>query len=290
MIYQVTHTTIYNYTEPVSLCHNLVHLKPRVEPLQTTRDFHLTVEPAPAVFTDGLDYFGNCISHFTLQEPHRRLTLTASHRTEVIAATPPESARTPSWEEVIQMLNNNRDISTLDALQYTYASPYIPLLDELQEYARPSFKSQRPILEAVIDLTHRIHTEFKYDPTATTLATPVEEVLRKRRGVCQDFAQLEIGCLRSLGLAARYHSGYLLTQPPPGQPRLVGTDASHAWLSVFIPGFDWVAIDPTNDVIPSDQHILLARGRDYDDVSPIKGIIIGGGRHTVSVSVDVRPV
>ena len=290
MIYQVTHTTTYDYGEPVSLCHNLVHLKPRSGPLQSTRDFHLAIEPVPAVLDESIDYFGNPIAHFTLQEPHRRLRATATHRTEVVAPSKPEPARTPAWEEAKTQIWQADAPVLLDALQYTFSSKYIPRSGNLAHYALPSFKPGRPILEAVLDLTHRIHTEFAYDPRSTTIHTTLDEVLTGRRGVCQDFAHLQIGCLRSLGLAARYLSGYLMTVPEAGKARLVGADASHAWLAVFVPGHGWIAVDPTNDLIPGDQHILLAWGRDYDDVSPIKGVIVGGGKHSVAVSVDVAPV
>ena len=176
------------------------------------------------------------------------------------------------------------------ASQFVFDSPYIPTGDRFAAYAAPSFPPGRPVFEAVLELTSRIHAEFCYDPTATTIATPIKEVLEQKHGVCQDFAHLQIGCLRSLGLAARYVSGYLVNLPPPGKPRLVGAEASHAWISFFCPGFGWIDLDPTNNQVPSDRHIVLAWGRDYDDVSPLKGVILGGGNHTVKVTVEITPM
>ncbi len=178
----------------------------------------------------------------------------------------------------------------LEAYQFAFDSPHVPTSPDLADYAAVSFSPGRPWLEALLDLTRRIHTEFKYDQTATNVSTPLERSAAMRRGVCQDFAHLQIGCLRSLGLAARYVSGYLVTAPPPGQPRLVGADASHAWLSAFSPEHGWIDVDPTNDMIPSPKHITLAWGRDYSDVCPIKGVFIGGGHHGMNVSVDVMPL
>ena len=194
---------------------------------------------------------------------------------------------TPPWESVRALLEQDHSPPGLEARQFVYDSHYVKASPALAAYAAPSFPANRPVLEAARDLTRRIHQDFQYDPKATTVATPIQEVLEHRRGVCQDFAHLQIGCLRALGLSARYISGYLRTVPPPGQERLVGVDASHAWLSVYCPGWGWVDLDPTNDLIPSDGHLVLAWGRDYDDVSPVKGVNLGGGRHSVIVGVDV---
>jgi transglutaminase-like putative cysteine protease len=184
-------------------------------------------------------------------------------------------------------LETYRDEQTLQAYEFSFDSPYSKRNGALADYAAPSFTPQRPLLDAVLDLTGRIHADFQYDQRATTLATPLADVLAGRRGVCQDFAHLEIGCLRSMGLAARYVSGYLLTTPPPGGERVVGGDASHAWLSVYSPGYGWIDVDPTNNQLPGDRHITLAWGRDYGDVSPIKGVILGGRQQSVKVAVDV---
>jgi transglutaminase-like putative cysteine protease len=290
MSYRVTHTTTYDYSEPVSLCHNVVHLTPRNGPQQVCRHSRLLLNPQPAVSDERIDYFGNHVTFFTIQEPHQHLTLTSISETEVTPRVWPHPTATPAWESVRDRLARSRGAEELDAIQFVFPSLYVSWSAELVAYALPSFAPGRPILDAVLDLTQRIHAEFLYDRTATTVATPLREVLEARRGVCQDFAHLQIGCLRSLGLAARYVSGYLLTDPPPGQQRLVGADASHAWLSVYCPGAGWVDVDPTNNQIPTDKHVLVAWGRDYDDVSPIKGVILGGGRHGVNVSVDVTVI
>ncbi len=290
MKYRIKHETNYQYADTVAMSHNLVHLAARNAPGQTSLHHHMRISITPAVLTNQSDYFGNPMALFTVQEPHRRLRILASNVVEVHPHSPPDPLATMPWEQVREVLRGDRSPQTLDAYQYTFDSPYIPSANGLAGYAEPSFAPGRPVLDAVLDLTRRIHTDFRYDPTATTTATPLSDVLKLRRGVCQDFAHLEIGCLRSLGLAARYVSGYLLTSPPPGQQRLVGADASHAWISVFCPGAGWIDVDPTNNQIPYDKHILLSWGRDYDDVSPIKGVILGGGPHSVAVSVDVSPM
>jgi transglutaminase-like putative cysteine protease len=284
MLYSVTHTTTYTYTDPVSLCHNLVHLRPRVAPRQTCIDTELLVMPEPRAMVRQHDYFGNPVSLFTIQEPHKKLEITARHRIEITGPTI-EIAGRMSWEETRDALHLNR--THLDGLQFVFDSHYVKQSAKLLEYAAPSFAPGRPLLDAAADLTSRIHRDFRYDAKATTLATPLADVLAQRRGVCQDFAHLAIGCLRSLGLAARYVSGYLQTNVPEGKERLIGADASHAWLSVYCPDVGWVDFDPTNNMTPSERHITIAWGRDYDDVSPIKGIILGGGSHTMTIAVDV---
>jgi transglutaminase-like putative cysteine protease len=287
MKYKIEHNTIYYYAVMVSMSHNLVHLAARDSPRQTCLQNELWVSLSPAVRTSQLDYFGNPVTFFTIQEPHRRLSVSALNVVDVHPCPVPDPGLTLPWEQVQHLLRTERDARTVEAYQFTFDSPYIKREPALATYAFPSFLPGRPLLDAVLDLTRRIHEEFRYDPAATTIATPLSQVLELRRGVCQDFAHLEIGCLRSLGLAARYVSGYLLTNPPPGQQRLVGADASHAWLSIYFPGFGWLDIDPTNNQIPFDKHVVLAWGRDYDDVSPIKGVILGGGQHSVTVAVDV---
>jgi len=288
MLYRVTHDTTYEYTEPVSLCQNVAHLTPRAAPGQTCLESSLAIHPVPAVVVERADYFGNPSTFFAVQEPHRELKLTAVHRVEVVQRLEPDPTQTPPWEEVRDMLRVDRSRDGLEASQFVCDSRYVKSTAELAEYARTSFVEGRPVLEAILDLTARIHADFEYDPRSTTVATGLSDVFAQRRGVCQDFAHLQIACLRSLGLAARYVSGYLSTEPPPGFVPLIGADATHAWLSVFCPGPGWVDLDPTNDQIPGEGHILLAWGRDYDDVSPVKGVVLGGGQHSVSVSVDVE--
>lgn len=290
MLYNVTHATKYAYTEPVSLCHNLVHLRPRVAPRQKCHHSHLLVQPEPRALQYHHDYFGNPIALFTIQEPHKKLSITVKHRLEVSAPAVIDVHATPPWESVRDALRSEHAPEMLAAAQFTFDSLYVPRHADLAAYAAPSFAPRRPLLDAVMDLIGRIHKEFRYDAKATTLATPLAEVLRQRRGVCQDFAHLAIGCLRSFGLAARYVSGYLQTRVPAGRERLVGADASHAWLAVYCPSVGWIDFDPTNNLIPSEQHLTIAWGRDYDDISPVKGVILGGGSHTMSIAVDVVPV
>jgi transglutaminase-like putative cysteine protease len=216
--------------------------------------------------------------------------VTATHRIAVRSSDSPPAGETPQWEALRDRLPNDRGGPYLDAYQYVFDSRAAFAKQEFAEYALVSFTPGRPVLDAALDLTRRVHADFLYDPRATTVATPVGEVFETRRGVCQDFAQFQIAALRSLGLAARYVSGYLSTVPPPGRPRLIGADATHAWVSVFCGDFGWVDLDPTNNQIPSDRHVLIAWGRDFDDVSPVKGVILGGGQHTITVSVDVQPM
>jgi transglutaminase-like putative cysteine protease len=283
--YRITHTTTYTYSEPVSLCQNVAHLAPRPCHRQRAGRTVLSITPDPAVIEERVDYFGNPVSYFTIQEPHRELAVSVSHRLAVRPDPPP--ATTPTWEAVRDRLTHDRSAVGLDAYQFAFDSRYALTDPRYAAYAASSFPPGRPVLDATLDLTRRIHAEFVYDPRATTLATPVAEVFANRRGVCQDFAHLELACLRSLGLAARYVSGYLSTVPPPGKARLLGADATHAWVSVFCGDAGWVDLDPTNNQVPGDRHVLVAWGRDYDDVSPLKGVILGGGQHVVKVAVDV---
>jgi transglutaminase-like putative cysteine protease len=290
MTYRVTHSTTYDYSEPVALCHNLAHLTPRNHPRQTCLRSDLLINPDPAVISSGIDFFGNATTFFAIQEPHHKLTVMALHIIRLVPATAPAPVPQVSWEEVRDLLAQHRDTESLEACQFRFDSVYIKTTAELAAYASASFPARRPVLAAVLDLTRRIHADFRYDLQATTVTTPLSDVFAAGRGVCQDFAHLQIGCLRSLGLAARYVSGYLATTAAtPGQPRLVGADASHAWLSVYCPGFGWFDVDPTNNQVPSDKHLSLAWGRDYDDVSPIRGVILGGGQHAVTVAVEVVP-
>jgi transglutaminase-like putative cysteine protease len=288
MLYRVTHTTTYEYTEPVSLCQNVAHLTPRGGAGQTCLETSLTIHPVPAVVFERVDYFGNPSTFFAVQEPHRELTVTAVHRVEVVPQREPDPSQTPAWEQVRELLKVDRSREVLDASQFVCDSRYVRSTTRLAEYARSSFGEGRPILEAVLDLTARIHADFEYDPRSTTVATALSEVFAQRRGVCQDFAHLQIACLRALGLAARYISGYLSTEPPAGYVPLIGADATHAWLSVYCPGPGWIDLDPTNNQVRGKGQILLAWGRDYDDVSPVKGVILGGGQHSVDVSVLVE--
>lgn len=285
--YHVHHTTTYHYSEPVSLCQNIAHLTPRKASRQTCEATTLSITPDPAVVEERTDYFGNPVTFFTIQEQHREMVVTVEHIIVVHPLVTIDPA-TP-WEEIRDRLPRDRAPDWLNAYQFVFDSRYALTADLLRDYALVSFLPGRPILEAAQDLTRRIHQEFQYDPRATTLATPVAEVFEQRSGVCQDFAHVQIACLRSLGLAARYVSGYLATTPPPGKPRLIGADATHAWVSLFCGEAGWIDLDPTNDQIPGNRHVLLAWGRDFEDVSPLKGVILGGGQHDVTVAVDVVP-
>ena len=287
MTYDLVHRTVYDYALPVSVSHHAARLHPRAHPAQTCASFELRIVPAPAVSTERGDYFGNAVRFFTIQQPHRRLEITACSRVTVSSLLRPDTERTPVWSEVAALFEENPPADLLDAQQFVFGSPMVRRGLDFAAYAQPSFVAGRPLLKAVADLNARIYRDFKFDPRATNVATPVEDVLRLKRGVCQDFAHLMIACLRSIGLPARYVSGYLRTRPKEGSPRLVGADMSHAWISVFCPGYGWVDFDPTNNLIPDAEHISVAVGRDFSDVSPVAGIIMGGGRHTVTVSVDV---
>jgi transglutaminase-like putative cysteine protease len=290
MRYDVRHRTTYWYSQPVSISHHVLRLTPRRCSHQVLHQSSITVQPQPAVRSDARDYFGNPVTYLTIQEQHDQLVIEA--RAQVGVATPPprEPSQTTPWERVFGLLERSPTPDGLATLQFAFDSPYTRASADLAVYARESFSPERPVLEAAFDLTRRIHRDFRYDSTATDLATPVDEVFSLRRGVCQDFAHLELACLRALALPARYVSGYLLTRPQPGQPRLVGSDASHAWISVWCPEDGWVDLDPTNDRFVHDEHVTLAWGRDYGDISPITGVIFGGGDHVVEVGVDVDPV
>jgi transglutaminase-like putative cysteine protease len=288
-LYDITHTTAYSYQSPVTVSYHLLWMTPRRSRRQLVMEHDLRVEPEAATTSHRADYFGNDVVYAAIEGVHRRLVVTSRSRVAVGPAFIPEISETPNWEGVRRLCISDRSPATLEAAEFVHASPAVPLEPALADYAAVSFPPGHPVLAAVLDLNHRIHADFSFDPAATTVATPLLEVFRNRRGVCQDFAHLQIACLRSLGLPARYVSGYLETIPPPGQPRLVGADASHAWVSFFCPGMGWIDLDPTNDCLPSLRHITVAWGRDYTDVSPIRGVLLGGGEHALAVGVDVVP-
>lgn len=289
MIYQVTHRTTFTYTQPVAISHHVLRLTPRPHPRQHYLRSTVLIEPDPSVRSEGKDYFGNPITHLTIQLPHPQLIIEAKTLVDVSKPDPLHLDQSPPWDQVVQRFQGPVDSANLEAQQFMYDSPYITVDDGTYDFVRECFPPGRPLLAGVMDLTGRIFQEFTYEGGVTEVSTPVKDVLAKRKGVCQDFAHLEIAALRSLGLPARYISGYLLTHPPEGQEKLVGADASHAWISAWSPDLGWVEFDPTNNLIPGDEHITLAWGRDYGDVSPINGFMVGGGQHTLDVSVDVSP-
>lgn len=286
--YRVTHTTRYHYSEPVSQCQNEAHLRLRSTPRQYCEDDRLEVQPQPAVRQDRQDFFGNRVTYFAVQEPHVTLSVTAHGRVRIDAGESPELARSPAWETVPQCVAGAADPAGFEARQFLLESPLIADSPAVAAYAAPSFSSGRPVLEAVADLIGRIAAEFTYEPDVTSVATPIHVVLEQRRGVCQDFAHLVIGCLRNRRIPARYVSGYVETAPPDDQYELTGAAASHAWVSVYCPGQGWIDFDPTNNCIPCDQHISVAWGRDYGDVTPLKGVVTGGGEHSLEVTVSVE--
>jgi transglutaminase-like putative cysteine protease len=287
---QVIHRTSYSYADAVSSSHHLAHLAPRGGEGRHMLAHDVSITPQPSVTRERLDYFGNRTLYFSVREPHRSLDVVATSLVNIAPLRPPQLEKSPSWDQIRDRVRTDRRRDLLDAYSFTFDSPYVEVTEAVRDYAAASFAEGRPVLSAVRDLTHRIYEDFEYDPGATDLTTSIESVLAQRRGVCQDFAHLQIACMRAFGVPARYVSGYLVTHPPAGHPRLVGADASHAWVSVFAPDLGWTDFDPTNDLLPSDEHVTVAHGRDFSDVTPLKGVILGGGRHEVRVSVDVAPV
>jgi len=290
MIYRIVHRTTYRYKYPVSVGNHVACLKPRSSPHHQLARTELRIQPPPATITERVDYFGNRLCFFTVREPHKELVVEARSEVKMDGNATPLPQQSLPWEEAARSIPNDHSPAGLEAYQFGFESPRIRVRPEFASYARQSFTPGRPMQKALLDLTARIHKDFRFDSKVTTVRTTTEEVFRKRRGVCQDFAHLQIACLRSLNLVARYVSGYLRTYPPPGQPRLVGADASHAWVSAYSPGVGWIDIDPTNNVVPSDGHVTLAWGRDYSDVSPLRGLILGGGAHVLKVAVDMEPL
>lgn len=287
---QVVHRTAYSYGDPVSTSQHQAHLAPRSLPHQRPVSHEVVIRPTPSTFRERSDGFGNRTLYFSLREPHRTLEIVAHSVVDLNAPDPVSLEGSAVWEQVRDRLRTDRRRDVLDAYALSFDSPHVRATPALSDYAAPSFAAGRPMLEAVRDLVRRIHADFVYDPQATDLSTPLPEVMRRRRGVCQDFAHVALGCLRAVGLAGRYVSGYLLTRPPPGRPRLQGADASHAWIAAFVPDLGWVDFDPTNDLVPGDEHVTVAWGRDFADVTPVRGVIQGGGKHGLEVAVDVTPV
>ena len=287
--YRVTHETCYEYSDKVTSAHQLAHLRPRDTPWQRVKTHTIAIEPEPAERAEGADYFGNSITSMVIDAPHERLRVVADSVVEIDTHAPDAAQATPAWEEALACAGWTADMD-LDVEQYRVASPMVPLLNESKAYAAPSFSPGRPWLEAMLDLTRRIQADFVYDPKATTVTTEVSEVLEHRRGVCQDFAHLMLSCLRSLGLPARYVSGYVLNQVPAGEKRLSGADASHAWVAAHCPRLGWVAFDPTNGKLADLEFVTLAWGREFSDVTPLRGVVLGTAMQKLSVVVRVQPL
>ena len=293
--YHVLHETRYDYGSAVSLSQQQLHLSPRILDWQQIEEQRVDIEPAPSWRRDGFDPFGNPVTWVAFHAPHERLLIRSVMNVAIVPHYPEGLADSPPWEEVRDHLAydpNDPSPADLEAMRFLFESPHVRIKHELADYAADCFAPGTPILVGAQALMNKIFRDFEFDPEATTVSTPVLEVLEKKRGVCQDFAHLMIACLRSLGLAARYVSGYLLTRPPPGKPRLIGADASHAWVAVYASGGDraWVDFDPTNNLLPDTEHITVAFGRDFSDVSPLRGIILGGGGTEPEVAVTVVPL
>ncbi len=290
MKYDVSHRTTYRYSTPVAQSQHIVHMSPRVVDRQRIKGHTLVIEPAPTIRTEREDYYGNRVVMFDIEQDHKELVVHARSTITVTAPLSIDLAATAPWEQLAGMIADPRAGLDLRVVAYACASKNTRPTPDIADYARQSFTPGRPALEAAWNLVERIYDDFTFDPTATDVSTPVTQVLEQRRGVCQDFSHLALACLRAMRLSARYVSGYILTKPPVGTPRLAGADASHAWISVWSPEFGWVDFDPSNGLMPRDEHLSIAYGRDYDDVCPVSGILLGGSEHSVHVGVDVIPV
>ncbi len=283
--YRLRHVTTYRYAEPVDLASHLLHLAPRALPHQRVLAASITADPAPARTASRRDHFGNAVGWLFLDRAHARFEVTLAAHVDVAFPAPPPVARTLPWEQVAAAA-----AVTAEAAEFLFDSPFAAVEPGAGAYAAVSFPPGRPVLAGLLELTGRIRRDFAFRPGATTVATPVARVLAQRAGVCQDFSHLMISALRALGLPARYVSGYLRTRPPPGQVARRGADQSHAWVGSWLgPGLGWVDLDPTNDLVVGEEHVVLGWGRDFGDVSPVRGVILGGGEHSVAVAVDLEP-
>jgi transglutaminase-like putative cysteine protease len=289
MNYKVIHTTTYNYSETVSFCHNIARLIPRNTDKQILKNVKVSIDPLPTILKEYEDFFGNKMVYFTIEQDHKKLTVKVVSEIEKQSVDSLEFGlySNTSWEEVQQQIQQTKP-EYIDARQYRYETRMTTANGPIATYASQSFLPGRSMLEATKDLMHRIYFDFKFQSGFTTIATPLSVVMKERKGVCQDFAHLAIACIRSMGLPARYVSGYIETIPPAGVEKLVGVDASHAWFAVFIPHVGWLDFDPTNNQIPGNQHITIGWGRDYSDIAPLNGVILSSGTHKMTVSVDVR--
>lgn len=291
MIYDIRHLTAYAYSRPVPFARCILRVLPRDGVGQRVLTSQLSVTPRGAERRDGICFFGNRTTTLTISRPHRELRIEMTSRVEVMRAAAPFPALTRQWEEVAELALQAQSLSAESPAQYLYPSRLAPTVSEITDYARRSFAARRPVFEAASELMARIRKDFTYDPEATEVSTPIREAFANRHGVCQDFAHIMIAGLRGLGLPAAYVSGYLRTIPPAGQPRLEGADATHAWIMLWCgPETGWIGLDPTNDLVVADDHIVTATGRDYADVSPLDGVLVGPGSQKLDVKVDVIPV
>ena len=288
MEYLITHTTEYKYNHSVSLCHNLAKLLVRNTDSQVCKNTEIEISRRPEILQEYLDYFGNRVVYFAIQKEHERLTVTVKSQVKKLDTENAEMGVTgASWEEVkTQVLEPGEE--NFNARQFISETAITAANDDITQYAKQFFAPGRPLMEAAKDLMQQIYLDFEFNPRFTTVATPLTEVMKLRKGVCQDFAHLAIACVRSMGLPVRYVSGYLETLAPQGKPKLTGVDASHAWFSVYVPGLGWMDFDPTNNMIPGMRHITIGWGRDYTDITPLKGVILSSGQHQLRVLVDVK--
>ncbi len=288
MIYDIRHVTTYAYESAVSFARCTLRLEPMSDDGQRLVSHTVDIRPKPANRTMRRDFFGTCTESIVIEVPHRHLRIDSRARVEVSRRVPGRTTASPAWENVRDLSFEATSLGPDSPIGYVFASPLVPILGPITAYAATSFPAGGGILAGAVDLMHRIRAEFKYDPKATVISTPLVEVFDKRHGVCQDFAHVMIAGLRGLRLPAAYVSGYLRTIPPPGQPRLQGADATHAWVSVWCgPELGWIGFDPTNDILVGNDHIILSIGRDFSDVSPVDGIIVGSPRQKLGVAVDV---
>lgn len=290
MNYSVKQVTTYSYASSVPFARHLLRLTPVSGPEQTVLSSSIAVDPQPRERHEAEDFFGNHVTQIAFEAPHETMTITCEAQIDVAGGVALDPAATPAWREIRDAATQVANLSSRSPVHYIYPSRLVPIDLTIRDYAAQSFVPGRPILEAGLALAVRIKADFAYDPTATDVTTPTAEAFSLKRGVCQDFAHVMIAGLRGLGLPAAYVSGYLRTQPPPGQPRLAGADATHAWVSLWCgAAVGWRGLDPTNGIAAGGDHLALAFGRDYADVSPVDGVIVAAGDHTLSVSVDVVP-
>jgi transglutaminase-like putative cysteine protease len=283
MNWRIRHVTTYSYAEKVDMATHMLHLSPRALPGQRVLEEEIHCTPAPARMTRGADHFGNRVTWLSIDRPHDRFEVVAEALVEASFPSPPPAAETMRWEEVAAAPGP-------EAVEFTFPSPMLPVNAAARDYAAVSFWPGRPVLAGLLDLNARIRRDFTFRPGVTGISTPVSQVLAQRAGVCQDFTHLMINGLRGLGLPARYVSGYIRTRPPPGGAARNGADQSHAWVGAWLgPAHGWVDLDPTNDLVVAKEHVVLGWGRDFSDVSPLRGIILGGGKHWLDVGVDLRP-